>query len=64
MPLVQEKVKEFLERKLRKMLNEASSGAAIKGAVLAGDVTDVLLLDVFTNNSRHRDNGWSNDTIN
>ena len=49
MPLVQEKVKEFFGKEARKDVNPdeaVSVGAAIQGAVLAGDVTDVLLLDV------------------
>ena len=51
MPLVQEKVKEFFGKEARKDVNPdeaVSVGAAIQGAVLAGDVTDVLLLDVTT----------------
>ena len=46
MPLVQEKVKEFFGKEARKDVNPdeaVSVGAAIQGAVLAGDVTDVLL---------------------
>ena len=49
MPLVQEKVAEFFGKEARKVVNpdEAGAmGAAIQGAVLAGDVKDVLLLDV------------------
>ena len=49
MPLVQEKVKEFFGKESRKDVNPDEAvavGAAIQGAVLAGDVTDVLLLDV------------------
>ena len=49
MPLVQEKVKDFFGKEARKDVNPdeaVSVGAAIQGAVLAGDVTDVLLLDV------------------
>ena len=49
MPLVQEKVKEFFGKDPRKDINPdeaVAAGAAIQGAVLAGDVTDVLLLDV------------------
>ena len=49
MPLVQEKVKTFFGKEARKDINPdeaVSVGAAIQGAVLAGDVTDVLLLDV------------------
>ena len=49
MPLVQDKVKEFFGKDPRKDVNPdeaVASGAAIQGAVLAGDVTDILLLDV------------------
>ena len=49
MPLVQEKVKAFFGKESRKDVNPDEAvavGAAIQGAVLAGDVTDVLLLDV------------------
>ena len=49
MPLVQEKVKEFFGKEARKGVNPDESvavGAALQGAVLAGDVKDVLLLDV------------------
>ncbi|MDX8408243.1 MAG: molecular chaperone DnaK, partial [Mariprofundaceae bacterium] len=49
MPLVQEKVKDFFGREPHKGVNPdevVAIGAAIQGAVLTGDVTDVLLLDV------------------
>lgn len=49
MPLVQEKVKEFFGQEPRRDVNPdeaVAMGAAIQAAVLAGDVTDVLLLDV------------------
>ena len=49
MPLVQEKVKEYFGKEPRKDINPdeaVAAGAAIQGAVLAGDVTDILLLDV------------------
>ncbi|MDQ6967316.1 MAG: molecular chaperone DnaK [Mariprofundaceae bacterium] len=49
MPLVQEKVKEFFGSEPHKGVNPdevVAIGAAIQGAVLTGDVTDVLLLDV------------------
>ena len=49
MPLVQEKVKTFFGKEARKDVNADEAvavGAEIQGAVLAGDVTDVLLLDV------------------
>jgi molecular chaperone DnaK len=48
-PKVQEIVKEFFKKEPNKSVNPdevVSVGAAIQGAVLAGDVTDVLLLDV------------------
>lgn len=49
MPLVQQKVKEFFGKEPRRDVNPDEAvavGAAIQGAVLAGDVKDVLLLDV------------------
>ena len=49
MPLVQDKVTEFFGREPRKDVNPDEAvavGAALQGAVLAGDVKDVLLLDV------------------
>ncbi|HAB56384.1 MAG TPA: molecular chaperone DnaK [Cellvibrionales bacterium] len=49
MPLVQEKVTEFFGKEPKKDVNPdeaVAMGAAIQGAVLAGDVKDVLLLDV------------------
>ena len=49
MPLVQEKVKEFFGKEPRQDINPdeaVAMGAAVQGAVLAGDVTDILLLDV------------------
>jgi molecular chaperone DnaK len=49
MPKVQEAVAEFFSREPRKDVNPdeaVASGAAIQGGVLAGDVKDVLLLDV------------------
>ena len=49
MPLVQRKVKEFFGKEPRKDVNPDEAvalGASIQAAVLAGDVTDVLLLDV------------------
>ncbi|MFC1854478.1 molecular chaperone DnaK [Candidatus Dependentiae bacterium] len=48
-PKVQEMVKEFFGKEPNKSVNPdevVSVGAAIQGGVLAGDVTDVLLLDV------------------
>ena len=49
MPLVQKAVTEFFGKEARKDVNPdeaVAMGAAIQGAVLAGDVKDVLLLDV------------------
>src|SRR5690625_3089966 len=49
MPKVQEAVKEFFGKDPRRDVNPdeaVAMGAAIQGGVLAGDVTDVLLLDV------------------
>lgn len=49
MPMVQEKVAEFFGKEARKDVNPdeaVAMGAAIQGAVLAGEVKDVLLLDV------------------
>ena len=49
MPLVQQKVADHFGKEARKDVNPDEAvavGAAIQAAVLAGDVTDVLLLDV------------------
>jgi molecular chaperone DnaK len=49
MPYVQEKVAAFFGKEARKDVNPdeaVAMGAAIQGAVLSGDKTDVLLLDV------------------
>ncbi|MDA1074939.1 MAG: molecular chaperone DnaK [Proteobacteria bacterium] len=49
MPLVQAKVKEFFGKEARRDVNPDEAvavGAAIQGAVLSGEVKDVLLLDV------------------
>lgn len=49
MPLVQQKVQDFFGQEPRKDVNPdeaVAAGAAIQGAVLSGDKTDVLLLDV------------------
>jgi len=48
-PEVQERVKAFFQKELNKSVNPdevVAAGAAIQGGVLAGDVKDVLLLDV------------------
>lgn len=49
MPLVQKKVSDFFVKEPRKDVNPDEAvaiGAAVQGGVLAGDVKDVLLLDV------------------
>ena len=49
MPLVQQKVSEFFGKELKKDVNPdeaVAMGASIQGAVLSGDIKDVLLLDV------------------
>ena len=49
MPMVQKKVSEFFGKEVRKDVNPdeaVAMGAALQGAVLSGDVKDVLLLDV------------------
>lgn len=49
MPMVQKKVADFFGKEPRKDVNPdeaVAMGAAIQGAVLSGDVKDVLLLDV------------------
>jgi molecular chaperone DnaK len=49
MPLVQELVKKFFGKEPHKGVNPdevVAIGAAVQGGILAGDVTDVLLLDV------------------
>jgi len=49
MPMVQKKVAEFFGKEVRRDVNPdeaVAMGAAVQGAVLGGDVTDVLLLDV------------------
>ena len=49
MPLVQQKVEEFFGKKPNSSVNPGevvAVGAAIQGGVMAGDVKDVLLLDV------------------
>lgn len=49
MPIVQQKVKEIFQREPHKGVNPDEAvaiGAAIQGGIIAGDVKDVLLLDV------------------
>jgi len=48
-PLVQEEVKKFFEKDVNKSVNPdevVAIGAAIQGAVLSGDINDILLLDI------------------
>ena len=72
-PKVQELVKNFFGKEPNKSVNPdevVAIGAAIQGGVLAGDVKDVLLLDVTPLSlgietlggvTRHRDSRWSPD---
>ena len=49
MPKVQQLVKDFFGKEPNKSVNPdevVAIGAAVQGAILAGEVTDVLLLDV------------------
>ena len=58
MPRIQQLVKEFFGRDPHKGVNPdevVAIGAAIQGGVLAGDVKDLLLLDVTPAVARHRD---------
>ena len=64
MPLVQKTVTDFFGKEPRKDVNPdeaVASGAAVQAGVLAGDVTDVLLLRRYTIITRYRDNGWCDD---
>ncbi len=64
MPLVQQKVAEFFGKEARKDVNPdeaVAMGAAIQGAVLAGDVKDVLLLDVIPADPGYRNHGRRDD---
>ncbi len=50
MPLIHEKVKAFFNREPNKSINPdevVALGAAIQGGIIAGDVKDILLLDVI-----------------
>ncbi|MDD9868020.1 MAG: molecular chaperone DnaK [Candidatus Campbellbacteria bacterium] len=50
MPLIQEKVKEFFNKEPNLSINPdevVAQGAAIQAGILAGDVKDILLLDVI-----------------
>ena len=60
MPLVQEKVTAFFGKEPRKDVNPdeaVAMGASIQGAVLAGDVTDVLLLGRYPAYVGYRNHG-------
>lgn len=60
MPKIQEAVKNFFGREPHKGVNPdevVAVGAAIQAGVLAGDVKDVLLLDVTPAVAGHRDTG-------
>jgi hypothetical protein len=64
MPLVQKYVKDFFGKEPRKDVNPDEAvavGAAIQGGVLAGEVKDVLLLDVTPLSLGHRDARWRHD---
>ena len=66
-PVVQEAVEKLFKKKPSKGVNPdevVAMGAAIQGGVLAGDVNDVLLLDVTPLIFRYRNNGSSYDKIN
>jgi molecular chaperone DnaK (HSP70) len=59
-PLVRRAVENLFRAKPHTELNPDEvwrSGAAVQGAILAGDVTDKLLLDVVAAFARHRDHG-------
>ena len=61
MPLVQEKVTAFFGKEPRKDVNPDEAvavGAALQGAVLSGDVTDVLLLRRNASELGYRNYGW------
>ena len=61
MPAVQEKVKKIFGKEPMKGVNPdevVAVGAAIQGGVLAGDVKDVLLLDVTPLSFGYRNHGW------
>jgi molecular chaperone DnaK len=64
-PLVQKKVKEFFGGKEpNKLVNPdevVALGAAVQAGVLAGEVKDILLLDVTPLSARHRDLGRRDD---
>ena len=59
-PKVQQLVKDFFGKEPNKSVNPdevVAIGAAIQGGYLAGEVTDVLLLDVTPLSLGHRNNG-------
>ena len=64
-PKVQEIVEKFFGKKPNKGVNPdevVAIGAAIQGAVLTGEVKDVLLLDVTPLNTGYRNIWWGNDS--
>ena len=63
-PKVQEIVEKFFGKTPSKGVNPdevVAIGAAIQGAVLTGEVKDVLLLDVTPLSLGYRNHGWCND---
>ena len=65
-PKVQEIVEKFFGKKPHKGVNPdevVAVGAAIQGAVLTGEVKDVLLLDVTPLSLGIETLGWCNDTV-
>ncbi len=63
MPKVQQLVKDFFGKEPNKSVNPdevVAIGAAVQGAVLAGEVTDVLLLDVTPLSLGYRNIGRCN----
>ena len=66
MPKVQEAVEDFFGKEPRKDINPDEAvaiGAAIQGAVLSGDVKDILLLDVTPLSLGYRNHGRCDDQI-
>ncbi len=65
-PKVLEIVEKFFGKKPNRGVNPdevVAIGAAIQGAVMTGDIKDVLLLGCNAIISWYRNNGWRNDTI-
>ena len=66
-PKIQQLVKDFFGKEPNKSVNPdevVAVGAAIQGAILAGEVTDLLLLDVTPLSLRYRNHGWRYNTFN